>query len=1369
MIIQIWNIRGIGNPQSQQLANFYKKSLKLDLLVLLEPLVDFNSPKYCRLLGFDAIHHNVNNKIWICSTSAIKIHVLEDEEHYLHCSISLSDGSSPFLATFVYAKCTRRERYSLWEEVSALGASIQTPWCVGGDFNIITSPSEREGGSSPNLNAIADFNDFICVNGLLDFGFSGVPFTWEQSTGTKQRLDRVLFNNSWSDSFTQTTISHGMLQHSDHRPLLLKFLNSFEKPKSSFKFLNMWTLHPDFLKEIEANWNMPARTSGLRKLKEKLFRLKQFLQFWNKKVFGNVFERIKKLEAEVLSAELAASVNPCLSTSEVLKSKKILFDLALDQEEEFWKQKASSNWCVKGERNTLLFHNMAKRKRARLNIHSITFQDATLIEPNLLKQSAVEYFTNHFAGDLPILVQPTLILPGQEVTLEQNAELCKLPTMEELHIVVKGLKADSAPGPDGFTGKFFQVAWDIIKSDLLEAVLDFFLDGQLPLGFSHTLLALIPKKDSPQEWCDFRPISLCSNVQKIISKLLNDRLALLLPNLISLNQSGFVKDRAIVDNILLVQELAHAVDNKNKGANVIVKLDMMKAYDRVQWSFLKVMLQSFGFAPSWVNLVMKVVTNCHYSVLINGETCGFIHAMQGLRQGDPISPALFILMNEYLSRSLNDLFAQHPCMYYKVPKGIPITHLAYADDCVIFCNGSSTSIALLKDFIGLYESHSGQKVNLSKSGCLIGKRVDHSPILSALNMPAMTFPFSYLGVPITKGNKKKSWYMSLLSKIRAKFLGWNLEYISQGGRLTLIKSVLNALPVYLLQVLKPPNSVIYEIEQIFSKFFWGSIQGPRKMHWTKWQNLCYPLIESGLNVCSLYDMSTAFTIKLWFKLRKNTSLWATFMHAKYVRPTFPGNLSPKCSDSPMWKRLLKICPIAQEHMFWQTGTGNVFFWHDHWFPNLSVVDFQSSLIAGSVDDSIIQSWFDGDSWDLAKLDDLPVHIRFAIGQNIPCSSYRQAALVWKLTQDGTFSTSSARNLVRKIKPETPLFEHIWSPYIAPTVSIFWWKILHGWLPVDTVIQRKGIVLASKCQCCRSVESLEHVLLHSPVVHKAWLWFSNMLLVPCLPQHSLSQRLVAWRSSSDKVKKGHIRGLIPLLIAWFAWKARNESKHRNKKISSHSIIVLTLRQLHLIHSSFKIPDKVWKGDASLAHMLGLQIHRVALKPLLLVYWHKPPVNWMKVNTNAAVHSLSSRAAVAGVLRCSNGRVINISQKFLGRRNSFEAELEAIHSGILICRQMGYTKIIVESDALSVIQMLNSARPLTHWRLLITYQHILSLKLELDIIFQHIHREGNSVVDLLAKEALALNLTREINLGACSSHLKKLVYSDNSGVPYLRIPK
>lgn len=201
-------------------------------------------------------------------------------------------------------------------------------------------------------------------------------------------------------------------------------------------------------------------------------------------------------------------------------------------------------------------------------------------------------------------------------------------------------------------------------------------------------------------------------------------------------------------------------------------------------------------------------------------------------------------------------------------------------------------------------------------------------------------------------------------------------------------------------------------------------------------------------------------------------------------------------------------------------------------------------------------------------------------------------------------------------------------------------------------------MASKCQCCRHLETLEHVMLHNVEVHKAWKWFSDLLLVPCSPQHSVSARLNAWRESSDHVKKDHIRICIPMLLAWYAWQARNAAKFRNKKITGYGIGAATMRQLSLIHHAFSVPISFWKGDASLAELWGFQLKRNIPKPLILVYWKRPPVHWVKLNTDASVLTSSNIASAAGIVRCSNGRVLKIFHRVIGRRTSFEAELEAI---------------------------------------------------------------------------------------------------------------
>lgn len=205
------------------------------------------------------------------------------------------------------------------------------------------------------------------------------------------------------------------------------------------------------------------------------------------------------------------------------------------------------------------------------------------------------------------------------VTLEHNALLLSTPSLEEVRQAVFGLSPDSAP--DGFSGSFFTVCWDIIHQDLYSAVVDFFKNSQLKLliylAYTSSFVILIPKTAQASKLKEYRPISLGNFIYKVISRLFNDRLALILPLLISPEQGAFVKGRGILD-VSLAQELTQDIDRHCSGRNVIFKLDMVKAYDRLEWDLIFAVLSRFGFHPRWINYVRAMFTDCWFSILLNG-------------------------------------------------------------------------------------------------------------------------------------------------------------------------------------------------------------------------------------------------------------------------------------------------------------------------------------------------------------------------------------------------------------------------------------------------------------------------------------------------------------------------------------------------------------------------------------------------------------------------------------------------------------------------------------------------------------------------------------------------------------------------------
>ena len=224
-------------------------------------------------------------------------------------------------------------------------------------------------------------------------------------------------------------------------------------------------------------------------------------------------------------------------------------------------------------------------------------------------------------------------------------------TEEEVKITLFQMPPSKAPDPDGMTALFFQKFWHIIGSDITSAVIDCLSSQRMLKSVNYTHIALIPKVANPDSLGQFRPISLCNVLYKLVSKVLANRLKKVLPQIISDNQSTFVQGRLITDNVLLAFEALHYMKNKRKGGvtHVATKLYMSKAYDRVEWPYLKAVLLKLGFDDSWVDLIMECVSTTSFSIVLNGSPKGHIIPSRGLRQGDPLSPFLFLICAEGLT------------------------------------------------------------------------------------------------------------------------------------------------------------------------------------------------------------------------------------------------------------------------------------------------------------------------------------------------------------------------------------------------------------------------------------------------------------------------------------------------------------------------------------------------------------------------------------------------------------------------------------------------------------------------------------------------------------------------------------------------
>uniref|UniRef100_A0A803QDU6 Reverse transcriptase domain-containing protein n=1 Tax=Cannabis sativa TaxID=3483 RepID=A0A803QDU6_CANSA len=315
----------------------------------------------------------------------------------------------------------------------------------------------------------------------------------------------------------------------------------------------------------------------------------------------------------------------------------------------------------------------------------------------------VEKFKTLLESSSPAIGNDLESLFDAKVTSDDNSELCRVPTGSEIKDVIWNLHPLKALGPDGFSGVFFRTYWDVVGRDICNMVQHFFVNANFVMEMNHTLICLIPKCESPTNFDQFRPISLYNFGYKILARLLTNRLKPILDKLITLDTMK---------------------KTRGKSGFMAVKTNMHKAYDRIEWSFLLRVLKANRFNEHACSLIMQSVTTVSFSVLLNGAPLKPFSPRRGLRQGDPLSPYLFILCSEVLSKLLCREEDRCEITGIKIGKNaMPISHLFYADDAIIFCKANEKEAAKLLNCLENYECWSDQKVSKAKSGIIFSPKV----------------------------------------------------------------------------------------------------------------------------------------------------------------------------------------------------------------------------------------------------------------------------------------------------------------------------------------------------------------------------------------------------------------------------------------------------------------------------------------------------------------------------------------------------------------------------------------------------------------------------------------------------------------------
>jgi mannosylglycoprotein endo-beta-mannosidase len=658
-------------------------------------------------------------------------------------------------------------------------------------------------------------------------------------------------------------------------------------------------------------------------------------------------------------------------------------------------------------------------------------------------------------------------------------------------------------------------------------------DGRGFARLNRALITLIPKKPEAIESTDFRPISLVHSFAKLFSKVVANRLRSRLGEMVSMNQSAFIKHRSLHDNFVLVRQVARKI-NSRRNTGVLLKLDLARAFDSLSWSFLFEVLRRMGFGERFLKWIALLLYTANTRVLVNGVPGDRIVHARGLRQGDPTSPMLFVAAMEVLSATIKK--AVEGDMFSNLAGISPLQRISiYADDVVLFFKPERREMLVTKHILQIFGEASGLKVNFRKTTATLirGSREQEEELTATLGCELARFPIKYLGLQLALRPLTKAEWQPLLDRVIKCVPAWQRGLIKKEGRLVLINSVVSARAVHQLVVAEAPMWLLEEINRWMRAFFWAGkdrVTGGKCL--VAWESMCKPKEVGGLGIKCLRLQGLALRLR-WLWLRRTD-------------PDRPWQGLPGLGDKEAEEAFRSLSTFC-------IGDGrNTFFWRDCWVNGFTVEELAPELCAKvptrRKNARTVAEAMENNQW----LNDITEELTVEEGaqcirvweaiDTVQRDDTRPDHIIWKGSATGDYTPRSTYEMLCKGSTSWSMSSPVWKSFAPVKCKIFIWLALKYRLWTSDRRARHGLQEhTDPCYTCLQEEdTVDHILTQCPYTRQVWFEVLRSAGLN-IQEPDLEANLERWwteaRKRVRKLDRKRFDSMI-IITAWTLWKQRN---------------------------------------------------------------------------------------------------------------------------------------------------------------------------------------------------------------------------------------